>query len=293
MGGGSKYHTRYKCKRRSQLQRDSIAAATASVTHSERSGKLLHSIISQLTVVYILSTSPTDVHLTRAETIPPTPPPQSLAPPSHILLRNVTNLKLLHQSEKAQGDRLKTRGDDFRRQLRNASKQTQRAVASRKDVEQKFQQSKAEATAAIKQLNTQLTAQEKTLALSVAKRVVHVEHLKRARKGVIKYKRQNRSLKRRIAQLVGAARTHSLLHKGVYTDSARRLMRQLACLGCSARKIAQIMHLCAQSYGIKLIGKPSARMVGHAITEGVIAAKIQMGEEILEADGAWLIGVLL
>jgi len=49
--------------------------------------------------------------------------------------------------------------------------------------------------------------------------------------------------------------------------------------------MAKIMGLCTKSYGITLIGKPSAQAVGRAVLEGYIAAQIQLGSEVYNAEG--------
>jgi len=70
------------------------------------------------------------------------------------------------------------------------------------------------------------------------------------------------------------------MHKGIHTASSKALYRKLACIGVPAERIAEIMGLCADSYGIQLIGKPSARSVGRAVLEGYVAAQIQLGSEV-------------
>lgn len=230
---------------------------------------------------------------------PSTPPPgrhHPSAPTAHTsctLLRDVSNLEHRCVAEKARGDRLKLRGDTFEQKLRNSTKQAKRAVESRSKAQEGLRVTKQALDTTTKQLTDRLSQHAKAWALAATvqdKRLKNVvSKLVDARKRAKLYHRYNKSLTQQIEQLVGATRKHSLLKKGVYTGASRRLMRQLAALGCSASRIVQIMHLCADSYGVKLIGNPSARQVGRAVIEGLIAAKIQAGQEVLDADGEWLV----
>lgn len=82
-----------------------------------------------------------------------------------------------------------------------------------------------------------------------------------------------------------AKTTHSLLHKGVYTEQTRNLVRLLVKAGCSKDSISEVIHAVLACAGIKSTGGISRRTVSRILVEGYIATQIQLGYEMMETDG--------
>jgi hypothetical protein len=80
-------------------------------------------------------------------------------------------------------------------------------------------------------------------------------------------------------------RTHKLLHKGSYSPQARDLARTLVAAGCSREYVGNVIHAVCKSAGVAVQGNMSRRTVSRAILEGGIAAQIQIGHELAQAQG--------
>lgn len=83
-------------------------------------------------------------------------------------------------------------------------------------------------------------------------------------------------------------RTYKLLHKGAYSPQARELARMLVSAGCSREYVSNVIHAVCKSAGVAVKGSMSRRTVSRAILEGGIAAKIQIGHELAQAEGMYL-----
>jgi len=84
-------------------------------------------------------------------------------------------------------------------------------------------------------------------------------------------------------------RTHKLHHKGVYSPQARDLARTLVAAGCSQQYVGNVIHAVCKNAGVAVQGSMSRRTVSRAILEGGIAAQIQVGHELAQAEGKRLI----
>jgi len=73
---------------------------------------------------------------------------------------------------------------------------------------------------------------------------------------------------------------HKLLHKGVYTENTRNLVRLLVQAGCSREHVSRIIHATLKTAGIITKGSISRRTVSRIITEGYYAAQMQLGYEM-------------
>jgi hypothetical protein len=79
---------------------------------------------------------------------------------------------------------------------------------------------------------------------------------------------------------------YKLTHKGVYTPKARALARMLVNAGCSQAYVGKVIQNVCKTAGIVVHGKMmSWQTVSRSIIEGGIAAKIQIGHEITQANG--------
>ena len=112
--------------------------------------------------------------------------------------------------------------------------------------------------------------------------------------------RQIRNLKKSVSRMPGIKvktfkcakdyankenRTYKLLHKGVYSPQARELARTLVSAGCSREYVDNVIRAVCKNAGVTVQGKMSRRTVSRAILEGGVAAKIQIGHELAQADG--------
>lgn len=80
-------------------------------------------------------------------------------------------------------------------------------------------------------------------------------------------------------------RTYKLLHKGAYSPQSRELARMLVAAGCSREYVSNVIHAVCKSAGVAVQGSMSRRTVSRAILEGGIAAKVQIGHELAQAEG--------
>ncbi|CAA7269364.1 unnamed protein product [Cyclocybe aegerita] len=76
-----------------------------------------------------------------------------------------------------------------------------------------------------------------------------------------------------------------LKKQGVYTPHARRLARELLKAGCASEHVANAMVACAHAFGMKVRDKMSARTVLRARDEGGYFGLMQLGQEIMQAEG--------
>jgi hypothetical protein len=298
MGGGYKHNSKNYTKSRSAAQKESLVVANAIRTsHGDMKqyGKFIQCVVCQLTVSFMPFScrKPVTESTSFTALLYPTPTPLPLASlHTKGLMHRIASLRHQCTASRSHADRFQARSDLFRKKLHNSAKQVRNAKTSQARARDELREAKNELQAAKERLAAQLTKHEKALATVAAREAVRLRRVKSklagARWKAEKYRRCSVSIQRKIEKLVGAVRTHSLLNKGAYTSSARRLMRELACISCSASKIATIMHLCADSYGIELVGKPDPRTVGRAVLEGWFASQIQLGKEIIDADGKLL-----
>ncbi|KAH8809703.1 hypothetical protein DL96DRAFT_1426901, partial [Flagelloscypha sp. PMI_526] len=71
-----------------------------------------------------------------------------------------------------------------------------------------------------------------------------------------------------------------LLHKGIYTPTARSLARWLVHFGCSQKRVGIAIQKVASVFGIPNAPRMSPDTVRRAITEGGIASTVQLGREM-------------
>jgi hypothetical protein len=71
----------------------------------------------------------------------------------------------------------------------------------------------------------------------------------------------------------------------VYSPQAQELARTLVSAGCSREYVDNVIRAVCKNAGVTVQGKMSRRTVSRAILEGGVAAKIQIGHELAQADG--------
>ncbi|KAJ7448747.1 hypothetical protein FB451DRAFT_1053734 [Mycena latifolia] len=80
----------------------------------------------------------------------------------------------------------------------------------------------------------------------------------------------------------------SLKRNGAYTAESKALARIVEKAGCSQGKVGRVIQAVAKAAGIVVKGTMSRRTVQRALIEGGIAARIQLGHEMAQADGITL-----
>jgi len=116
--------------------------------------------------------------------------------------------------------------------------------------------------------------------------------LKKAQKEVSKLRkgfRQATQVKERAvetakAKAISQKSVHHLMHKGVFTEETRNLVRFLSKSGCSANHINEIINSVLNTAGIAMVGSISRTSVARIIREGYFAAQIQLGHEMKMAE---------
>ncbi|KAJ7113191.1 hypothetical protein C8R44DRAFT_882202 [Mycena epipterygia] len=80
----------------------------------------------------------------------------------------------------------------------------------------------------------------------------------------------------------------SLVKGGTYTPEARAMARMLVKAGCSQEKVGAVIKYVAKNAKLEVKGTMSRRTVQRTLMEGGLAARIQLGYEMLQADGLTL-----
>ena len=80
---------------------------------------------------------------------------------------------------------------------------------------------------------------------------------------------------------------HRLIHKGIYTEDTRNLVRLLVQSGCSRESVHKMIHAVLRTAGVTVIGTVSRQSVSRFISEGFYAAQVQLGYEMNNARSMW------
>ncbi|KAF8810467.1 hypothetical protein BYT27DRAFT_7221984 [Phlegmacium glaucopus] len=86
-------------------------------------------------------------------------------------------------------------------------------------------------------------------------------------------------------KLIKETNFHKLMHKGVYTEDTRNLVRLLVKAGCSQQYVNKVIVAVLKSAGIKTVGSVSRTTIARIMREGFFAAQIQLGYEMQNAEG--------
>jgi hypothetical protein len=79
----------------------------------------------------------------------------------------------------------------------------------------------------------------------------------------------------------------SLMEKGRYTPTARAIAWVLQKSGTSQGKVGTVINYIAKQAGLEVKGKMSRRTVQRAAIEGGVAARVQLGYDMADADGTF------
>jgi hypothetical protein len=94
---------------------------------------------------------------------------------------------------------------------------------------------------------------------------------------------QEKVVKRAREKASKKSTVHRLLHKGVYTEDTRNLIRLLVQAGCSRSYVGEVIHAILRTAGISTHGDISRRTVSRVVLEGYYAAQVQLGYEMNSA----------
>ena len=87
---------------------------------------------------------------------------------------------------------------------------------------------------------------------------LHVRRLQRQWQNASIYK------EKAVEKAKDQSRFHTLLHKGVYTEESRQLIRFLVQAGCAREHVGKVIQAVLASAGITVKGNPSRRTVTRA-----------------------------
>lgn len=71
---------------------------------------------------------------------------------------------------------------------------------------------------------------------------------------------------------------------GAYTVGIRMAARALTKAGCSQGSVGPMIRLIGNAIGVKVSGKLTRRTVSRCIREGGVAARLQLGSELANAQ---------
>ncbi|TEB23235.1 hypothetical protein FA13DRAFT_1798206 [Coprinellus micaceus] len=99
-----------------------------------------------------------------------------------------------------------------------------------------------------------------------------------------------RTIQRTKQATLTKAKLFHLLEKGIYKEAVCDTVRYLFRVGVSGNYVNGIIHVLGKLFGMDVVGNVSCSSVARFILKGGIAAKIQVGYEISEADTFTLSG---
>lgn len=188
------------------------------------------------------------------------------------------------------------RSRDYERRFRNVKKQIARSVAARDTA---LEQQHAGSAATYLQLGAVAKAQHQLssrLAISQGE-LQHESMLHNdAQEQISRAKGRTAMLTTKVKKLHMRANraangkenvipTFQMKDKGVYTNQARALARNLVINGVPISKVNDIIQVTGQTLGVNINGQMSTRTVSRTIIEGLVAANVQAVHEVIHADG--------
>jgi len=177
-------------------------------------------------------------------------------------------------------------------ELKNMSVKTQTAINSLLQLEKQNSTLKNKLSQSMKNIQTEMhhcqnrlnvvqkkLSDSRNLSLKLKKQVNRAKEIRKRAVANAQQKQQKLST------------VHHLLHKGVYTETTRNLVRFLVKAGCSRHNVNDVIHAVLKSAGITTIGTISRTSVSRIIAEGYIAAQIQLGYELGNTDSMYLFAI--
>lgn len=207
-------------------------------------------------------------------------------------------------SSHARCEALEERNVDLRRNVRVLQRKCQRTrarehalqkqIKKTEDTDMKrdrdeLRKAQSEAAEALRQL-------DETIHFHDARDQVHRGQLEDSRKRIRALQRRCARAPQVLAKAIARAEDksrrdtarsfqHRIRYKGVYTPEMRASIRQMVKSGCAPNRIGQVVQEIARIAGMDVKCAVSRRTIHRAILEGGVAAKVQLGHEILKAKG--------
>jgi hypothetical protein len=173
---------------------------------------------------------------------------------------------------------------------------------AKKEASKQFLRGFSESHQALLSLKNENTCLRNELSVSVAKWTSQLEsaHSKLARsssdlkilrgkssklrKAVIHSKEQKeRAIAAMKEKILNQRSVHKLMHKGVFTEETRNVVRLLVKAGCSRNYISEVISAVLKSAGITTVSTISRPTISRILREGYFAAQIQLGYEMENA----------
>jgi len=203
------------------------------------------------------------------------------------------------------------RSNDYIRRYRNARKQTNRALASKAQLQDQLTSVKAESialkshvaftgtkletiieemgeshTSETSKLNSQLLDANSTLARTQERNLVLQQRVdKLCMRSARAAKSTSKAIDKAVSKAKISARTYQLKHKGTVVNDARSLSRDLVQLGVPVTKVNNAIHRVSRTVGITVLGDISNRTVRRTVLEGGVASEIQIADELRQTSG--------
>ena len=132
---------------------------------------------------------------------------------------------------------------------------------------------------------SQLEKTHAKLAVSNSDLKILRQKASKLRKAVVHCKEQKeRAIFSVKKQILNQRSVHHLMHKGVFTEETRNVVRLLVKAGCSRNYIGKVISAVLESAEIKTVGNISNPSITRILREGFFAAQIQLGHEMKHAE---------
>ena len=203
------------------------------------------------------------------------------------------------------------RSSDYARRYRNAKKQTNRALASKAQLQDQLTSAKAESivlqshaaftrtkletvieeieeshSSETSKLNSQLLDVNGTLAHTQKRNSVLQKRVDKLRmRSARAVESKSKAIQNVISKAQISAQTFQLKQKGTVVNNARSLSRDLVQLGVPVTKVNDAIHRVSRTVGVTVLGDISNRTIRRTVLEGGVASEIQIADELCHTSG--------
>ena len=179
-------------------------------------------------------------------------------------------------------DIIKTAEKEASKQFLRGSRESYQAIIS---LQQENKTLHKKLSASMAKWSSQLEKTHAKLAMSNSDLKALREKASKLRKAVVRSKEQKEraivSVKKKISD---QRSVHRLMHKGVFTEETRNVVRLLVKAGCSQNYIGQVISTVLKSAGMTTVDSISSPTISRILREGYFAAQIQLGHEMKNAE---------
>ena len=179
-------------------------------------------------------------------------------------------------------DIIKTAEKEASKQFLRGSRESYQAIIS---LQQENKTLHKKLSASMAKWSSQLEKTHAKLAMSNSDLKTLCEKASKLHKAVVCSKEQKEraivSVKKKISD---QRSVHRLMHKGVFTEETRNVVRLLVKAGCSRNYIGQVISTVLKSAGMTTVDSISSPTISRILREGYFAAQIQLGHEMKNAE---------